>query len=45
MSDLSTPKNSDKQYSRMQNERMMNLLLDDDGAGGDIILESPEGEN
>ncbi len=23
----------------------MNLLMDEDGAGGDIILESPEGEN
>lgn len=48
MSDLSTPKNSEKQYQqKFNNERMMNLLLDDfdSGVGGDVILESPEGEN
>ena len=47
MSDLSTPKNSEKNYNKFHNERMMNLLLDDnDGVmGGDIIFESPEGEN
>jgi hypothetical protein len=50
MSDLSTPKNSEKNYNKLHNERMMNLLLDDNdvaggGMGGDIIFESPEGEN
>lgn len=47
MTDLSTPKNSEKNYNKVHNERMMNLLLDDNdgGMGGDIIFESPEGEN
>ena len=47
MSDISTPKNSEKNYNKLNNERRMNLLFDDNdgGMGNDIIFESPEGEN